>query len=293
MKATVAVYIGCALASMTLAPLARAQDAASDQEANLKQIREQIRALNWIKGPQRVQLFGNAALDLPEGYVFLNPADAAKFDAITHNIGGGTEYFLAPADMHWESHLTFKDDGYIKDDDKIDAAAILENIKQNTEAANKIRRDRGWDEMAVIGWQTPPHYDTETHRLEWAVSGKDLKSNTTVVNFNTRILGRGGVTSAVLIAQPADLTAATNDFKSTLAAFEYNPGQRYAEYKAGDKVAKYGLAALITGGAAAIAVKTGLWKVIVGALVAGWKFIAAAVVALFSGLARRFKRKDT
>ena len=147
--------------------------------------------------------------------------------------------------------------------------------------------------MEVIGWQTPPHYDAATHRLEWAVSGKDLKTNSAVVNFNTRVLGRGGVTSAVLIARPDDLTAATNDFKSTLAGFEYAPGQRYAEYKPGDKVAKYGLAALITGGAAAIAVKTGLWKVIVGGLVAGWKFVAAAAVALFTGIARRFKRKST
>ena len=145
--------------------------------------------------------------------------------------------------------------------------------------------------MEVLGWQTPPHYDTQTNRLEWAVTGKDLKSNFEVVNFNTRILGRGGVMSVVLIAVPQDMSAATDEFKSTLAGFSYSAGQRYAEYKPGDKVAKYGLAALVTGGAAAIAVKTGLWKVIVGAAVAGWKFIAAAFVALFGGLAKRFKRK--
>ena len=99
--------------------------------------------------------------------------------------------------------------------------------------------------------------------------------------------------SVVLISDPQDLSAATDEFKSTLAGFSYSAGQRYSEYKPGDKVAKYGLAALVTGGAAAIAVKTGLWKVIVGALAAGWKFIAAAFVALFGGLARRFKSKTT
>jgi len=114
------------------------------------------------------------------------------------------------------------------------------------------------------GLATSPHYETQTNRLEWAVTGKDLKSNVEVVNFNTRILGRGGVMSVVLIAEPQDLSAATDEFKSTLAGFSYSPGQRYAEYRPGDKVAKYGLAALVTGGAAAIAVKTGLWKVIVG-----------------------------
>jgi uncharacterized membrane-anchored protein len=254
-------------------------------------IRKQLRELNWIHGPQRVQLFDNSTLDVPTGYVFLNPAETAKFETLTHNISGGTQYFLAPEDMRWESHFSFTDDGYVKDDEKIDSASLLENIKDNTTAANKVRRERGWDEMEVIGWQTPPHYGTQTNRLEWAITGKDTKSNDTIVNFNTKLLGRGGVMSVVLITPPETLFASTTEFKSALSGFEYVAGQRYAEYKPGDKIAKYGLAALITGGAAAIAVKTGLWKVILGAAVAGWKFIAAACVALFGGLAKRFKRK--
>ena len=96
--------------------------------------------------------------------------------------------------------------------------------------------------------------------------------------------------SVVLVTSPELLTTAIADFKGTLSRFEYTPGQRYAEYKPGDKVAKYGLAALVTGGVAAIAVKTGLWKVLVGAIVAGWKFVAAAVLGLFSWIGRRFKR---
>jgi len=187
--------------------------------------------------------------------------------------------------------FSYSDDGYVKDDEKIDAAALLKNIEENTVAGNKMRRDRGWDEMQVVGWQTAPHYETQTNRLEWAIDGKNLRTNDVVVNFNTRILGRGGVMSAVLVSSPENLDDAIADFKSTLTGFEYLPGKRYAEYKPGDKIAKYGLAALITGGAAAIAVKTGLWKVILGGLVAGWKFIAAAAVAIFGGLARRFKRK--
>jgi hypothetical protein len=55
MKATAAVYLGCALASITLTPSAMAQSASADQEAQIKSLREQIRALNWIKGPQRVR----------------------------------------------------------------------------------------------------------------------------------------------------------------------------------------------------------------------------------------------
>jgi uncharacterized membrane-anchored protein len=291
MKSAVAAFaLGCALISPTFSSIAQDQASpAQDHDA----IRKQINELKWIRGPQEVRLFGNSTLNVPAGYVFLNPSDTAKLETITHNIGGGTEYFLAPADLHWGAHFSFKDDGYVKDDEKIDAPSLLRSIKDGTAAANKVRRERGWDEMEVTGWQTSPHYETQTNRLEWAVNGKDVRSNTDVVNFNTRILGRGGVMSAVLIANPADLSAATEEFRSTLAGFSYSAGQKYAEYRPGDKVAKYGLAALVTGGAAAIAVKTGLWKVIVTAAVAGWKFIAAAFVALFGGLSKRFKRKTS
>jgi uncharacterized membrane-anchored protein len=288
MKPTTAV---CCAALIAIGYQCLADEAPASQDAAQTELRQKLGALHWVNGPQKVQLFGNASLQVPADYLFLDQAETAKLQALQHNLSGGKEYFFAPKGGSWEVFFSYSDDGYVKDDEKIDAAALLKNIEENTVAGNKTRRDRGWDEMQVVGWQTAPHYDTQTNRLEWAIDGKNLRTNGTVVNFNTRILGRGGVMSAVLVSSPDNLDEAIADFKSTLTGLEYLPGQRYAEYKPGDKIAKYGLAALITGGAAAIAVKTGLWKVILGGLVAGWKFIAAAAVAIFGGLARRFKRK--
>jgi len=54
-------------------------------------------------------------------------------------------------------------------------------------------------------------------------------------------------------------------------------GQRYAEFRPGDKIAEYGLAALITGGAAAVALKTGLFQKF-------WKLIVLGFVALAGAL---------
>jgi uncharacterized membrane-anchored protein len=291
MKPTIAgLFIG-AVCLLTVHQSLADEPPAASQDAARAEIRQKLQALHWVNGPQQVQLYGNSSLQVPAGYVFLDQADTAKLQALQHNLSDGKEYFFAPKGGDWEVFFNFRDDGYVKDDEKIDAAALLKSIEESTLAGNKARRERGWDEMQVVGWQTPPHYDTQTNRLEWAIDGKDMRTNSVVTNFNTRILGRGGVMSAVLVSSPDGLEQAIADFKGTLVGFEYVPGQRYAEYKPGDKVAKYGLAALITGGAAAIAVKTGLWKVILGGLVAGWKFIAAAAVAIFGGLARRFKRK--
>lgn len=290
MRAVVVALLGL-LAS---APLhLHAQASAAKESSEQAEARRQFDALGWVHGPQHVELFNNSALDIPEGYRFLNPADTTKFLAMTRNLGDGKEYFIAPEDMHWGAYFSYSDDGYVKDTDKIDSDAILKSIKQGTEAANEERKKRGWDEMAVTGWQTAPHYDASTKQLEWAIAGKDLANNRVAVNFNTRILGRGGVMSVLLIANPDGLEPAIGELKSMLGNFSYLPGQRYAEYKPGDKIAKYGLAALITGGAAAIAVKTGFWKVILTGLAAGWKFIAAGAVAVFGAVSRMFKRKNT
>jgi uncharacterized membrane-anchored protein len=269
----------------------RTQPDAND--AATQEFKRQLRALNWVRGPQQVQLYDVSTLRVPKAYVFLGTADTAKLQALEKDLGSNNQYFFAPEDFHWQAFFTYTPDGYVKDDETIDANAILNNIKEGTERANEERRARGYNEMQVLGWQTPPYYDNQTHHLEWAILGKDKRTNDQVVNFNTRILGRGGVMSVVLVASPEDLPAAIGEIKDKLGGFDYQDGQRYAEYKPGDKLARYGLAALITGGAAAVAVKTGFWKIIVGALVAGWKFVAAGVVALFSGISRLFKRNRT
>jgi uncharacterized membrane-anchored protein len=284
-----AIAVGISIALFSAAP--RAQDK-PQPSSEAGEMRRQIQALHWIHGPKHVELYQKSALEIPEGYMFLNTDDTAKLEALTRNIGGSKQYFLAPEDFHWEAFFDYSDDGYVKDDQKIDADAILNGIKKGTAESNKQRREKGWNELEVTGWQTPPHYDTDTKHLEWAIIGKDLTTNASLVNFNTRILGRGGVTSVVLLSDPEHLDSAIDEFKSTLSKFSYMPGQKYAEYKSGDKLAQYGLAALITGGAAAIAIKTGFWKVLLTGLVAGWKFIAVGAAALFGGISKFFKRKQ-
>jgi uncharacterized membrane-anchored protein len=79
------------------------------------------------------------------------------------------------------------------------------------------------------------------------------------------------------------------EFEGLLGGLTFVPGQKYSEFRAGDKIAEYGLTALIAGGAAAVALKSGLlaklWKVIVVALVA----LASAMKRLFAWLKRLIK----
>lgn len=245
-------------------------------------IKEVFQSLNWVQGPQKVTA-GNASFNVADGYVFLNPGDTKRFMELLHNLSNGKEYFFAPKDMHWFAVFEFEDIGYVKDDEKIDAAALLESIKTGTEEANKEKKARGWPTMTIAGWKYPPYYDTQTKQLEWAIDGRDEKNNQ-VINFNTRLLGRHGVTSVTLVVGPDKLDVAVGEFKAALKGYEFNSGERYQEFAPGDKVAEYGLAALVAGGAAAALVKTGAAKWLGKALLAGG-------IAVLAGLKALFKRK--
>jgi uncharacterized membrane-anchored protein len=71
---------------------------------------------------------------------------------------------------------------------------------------------------------------------------------------------------------------------------EFNEGYRYAEYDAKtDKLAKYGLGALIAGGVAA---KLGLFGKLLAFVIAAKKVLITGAVAAFGFIARLFKKKD-
>jgi uncharacterized membrane-anchored protein len=75
-------------------------------------------------------------------------------------------------------------------------------------------------------------------------------------------------------------------YRALLADYSFQSGHRYAEYRQGDKVAQYGLAALIAGGAAVGAAKLGLFAWLAVFFKKAWKLIVVAVVAVAAGLRR-------
>jgi uncharacterized membrane-anchored protein len=257
--------------------------------------------LNWIPGPRTVDLGKVAQLNLPAGYVFLSAADTRKLQEAMGNVPDGDEIGLvAPAseDDSWFVIFDYRDVGYVKDDEKdnIDAKAILNGIREGTEEANKVRKQKGIPGVHVVGWQQPPSYDARTHNLTWGILGKDDEGGK-VVNFNVRLLGRRGYVSATLVEDSAKIAAARPHLDTLLSAFSYKSGHRYAEFRSGDKVAEYGLVALVAGGAGAVAAKTGLLAALFKVLAKAGKAIVlliaaglAAVKKLLSSLFRNDSR---
>jgi uncharacterized membrane-anchored protein len=140
----------------------------------------------------------------------------------------------------------------------------------------------------VVGWQEKPYYDASTHNLSWAILAKD-DGGDQVVNFNVRLLGRRGYVSATLVDDPTKIADARPQLDGILAAFSYKSGSKYAEFRSGDKVAEYGLMALVAGGAGAAAAKTGLLAAFGKLLVKGGKAVVLLVVAAFAAVGKFLK----
>jgi len=237
--------------------------------------------INWTKGPAKAELKSLAEVQVPEGFMFTSAKGTQKLLEAMGNPTSGSELgFLAPTSLVWFVVFEFADVGYVKDDDKdkLDADKLLKSIKEGTEAANKYREKMGAAPLHITGWEIPPRYNEQTHNLEWAIRGESEGSP--VINYNTRLLGRKGVMEVNLVIDPEKLSAAMPAYQALLTDYSYKQGERYAEYRSGDKLAKYGLAALITGGAAAIAVKTGLFAGLILFFKKAAKLVVLAVLAV-------------
>jgi uncharacterized membrane-anchored protein len=254
-------------------------------------IMKKVEALDWKYASTPGNIAGKATIKLDDGLRFLDSKNTSEFLTLNGNLPQPNMFTVATKTLSWFSVFKFLDEGYVKDDEKIDADGLLKTLKENNVASSEERKKRGLPGLFLEGWFIAPRYDVDTKRLEWATL---LRSDggEKVVNFSTKILGRGGHMDVVLVSDPQNLEADIKEFKGALRGFEYVPGERYAEWKPGEKVAAYGLGALVLGGAAAVATKKGFWALLAGLFAAGWKLIAGLAVAALAGLGSLFKKKN-
>jgi len=246
-------------------------------------------------GPATITLRDQAQISLPEGYSFIPPKEgAALMDAMGNQTDENFLGLIFPqSQAEWFVTVDFDPAGYIKDDDAKDwdADELLDSLKEGTEAANEHRKEVGVPPIEVTRWIEKPNYDAGTHRLVWSAEIKDIGSSgeDAGVNYNTYVLGREGYVSLNLVTSVAAVESHKPAARELLAAVNFNDGKRYSDFNAStDKVAAYGLAALVGGLAAK---KLGLLAT-VGLLLAKFgKLLIVGVAAAGAGIAKFFKGK--
>ena len=242
-----------------------------------------------------------ATLRLTPAFRYLNPADTRKVlvelwgnppESVGETMGA-----IVPADAGvmdaegWLIIVSYEDSGHVSDEDAagIDYADLLKEMQQATLDGNKERLKQGYERLELVGWAEAPHYDSQAKKIYWA---KQLKFGDTpppdTLNYNIRVLGRTGYLDLTAVASMAQLPMINQRVNEILSTVTFNPGSRYEEFDASsDHVAEYGIAGLIAGGVLA---KAGFFKVLLAALLAGWKFVAAGLVVVVGLIAKFFRR---
>ena len=277
-----------------------AADASTDpRQQQVKATREAARNA-MVRGPASVPLRDQATLSLPEGFGFIPRKEAAALMTLMGNRTGdefvGLLVPLSSQDAgggQWFVSMQYDPAGYIKDDDAQhwDADKLLQSLKDGTEAGNAERTGAGIPPLKVTRWIQSPRYEGGEHRLTWSaeVMRKDGTDTDPGINYNTYILGREGYMSLNLVTATSTVDEDKTAAAKLLSAVDFKSGKRYTDFNSStDKVAAYGLAALVAGVAAK---KLGLLALIGVTLAKFAKVIFIAVAAFGAGISRWIKAR--
>jgi uncharacterized membrane-anchored protein len=247
-----------------------------------------------------IVLPGNiATLKLPASFRYLAPADAERVlvDAWGNPPGAKTLGMIVPAaagpldEQGWGVVITYDKDGHVKDGDadSIKYDELLKEMQESIAESNAARKEKGYGTMALLGWAEAPRYDKASHKLYWAKELKFDGAEHNSLNYNIRVLGREGVLVLNAVAGMDQIGHIRGEMQTVTAFTEFNPGNRYADFDSKtDKVAEYGLAALVAGGVAA---KLGFFGKLFALLLAFKKLIFVGLAVAGTSLFKLFGRK--
>ncbi len=241
---------------------------------------------------------GVATLNVPENFYYLNPNDAEKILVEVWGnppgAGANTLGMLFPIEGtpfdsdNWGVSIEYIEDGYVSDSDadEIDYDDLLANMQESTRNENKARAEQGYEPIELVGWAANPFYDKQSHKLHWAQELKFGNQSPNTLNYNIRVLGRKGILLLNFIAGMEQKEIIDSKLDTVLALAEFDEGSRYEDFDPSiDKVAAYGLGALVAG---KVIAKTGF---LAAALIFLKKFGVLIVIGIGVLLGKLFKRK--
>jgi uncharacterized membrane-anchored protein len=287
----------CGLAFALAALLAQAQ--AEPDAARKAEFKAAVEAVNSsaVPGPSEVKLGDQALLKLPAGMAWVPQPAAGR---LMQAMGNSRDPQLlglvrGSADADWLVLARFEASGYIKDDDAKDwnVDDLFKSLKEGTEEGNKQRREMGFPPLEIVGWVQKPSYDAATHRLVWSMAAKSPGESDAEqsINYNTYALGRDGYMTLNLITARASIERDKPAAHTLLSALQFDDGKRYEDFNSStDRMAEYGLAALVAGVAAK---KLGLIAVVLAFAAKFAKVLLLAGAGVIAVAAKFFKRKPT
>lgn len=278
-----------------------------DQQSQVELTQEDLEYIAWaeeiweslnpetglVKIPE-----ANATLMVPDNFYFLNSRDADRVlvEVWGNPPGHETLGMLFPAEFtpfdedSWAVTIGYEEDGYVSDEDAddIDYGKLLSEMRQDTKEESNYRVEEGYDSIELVGWAASPYYDAEAHKLHWAQELKFGGQELTTLNYNIRVLGRKGVLVLNFVADMSQRDVIDTNLDTVLELADFDQGARYGDFNPEfDKVAGYGIGALVAG---KLAAKTGL---IAAAIIFLKKFGIIIIVGLGALIKKMWSRRKS
>lgn len=246
-----------------------------------------------------VKISDQAVLKVPYGNIFIPREQAVKISEAMGNFHNELLQGLVLPDsslvQNWMVYISYENSGYVTDEDQesLNPDELLTIIKDSTDKDNKLRKEKGIGKLNIKKWLEEPTYDKGNHQLIWSLlaeeSDIETDQKTPIVNYKANMLGRDGIFSFVLVTDERLINENKSKIKEVLKNIAYNEGRRYEDFLPGsDKVAGYGLAALVTGVAAK---KMGLFAILGVFLVKAGKFLLLIPVLLANKIKKFFSKE--
>lgn len=223
---------------------ALAQQDARPDALTQEQRQAEIRQLGWLSGSQHLDS-SKSILALPDGFRLVKNADAKRLDELI-NAHSASEVEAIVVGDHGLIYFTHTDDGYVTEDDwsSVDVKAMIDQISQGTEAGNAQRQAQGLPPVHVAGWLQEPVFDKDNNMVHWAIQATE-DGGDALVNAVTLKLDRYGYERINWATSLAEYTPTGGAADVMLAAQSFEPGARYSDHVSADKVAGYGIGALV------------------------------------------------
>ena len=117
----------------------------------------EILALAWQRGPTGGSIGGAATIKIRDGQAFLDGPNTRRFLELNQNPPRDNHYTLVAQDFAWFAVFFFESSGYVRDDEKLDADALLKSLRDSDKPSNEERKRLGMPPIYTVGWHVPPH----------------------------------------------------------------------------------------------------------------------------------------
>lgn len=295
------LFILCLFSSLSASQDQSLSENSEEWTQHEKEIIASLRTavLASIQGANKIHLADQGYLDLPAGYIFIPEKEGREYINILGNqVGPEFIGLIMPEDnpFAWFITVSFVKSGYIRDDDakNLKPEDLLKFIRKQTEKENIKRMKLGGIPIEIVSWIHPPTYNSENHQLIFSTLIHERVSQDNfdkTGNYSVLVLGREGIFSLKLVVYGETFDEAKNILSAVKAPY-FKPGKTYADFCVDtDRVAEFGLAALIVGIGAK---KVGLLAGIGVFLTKIWYFLVMAfliVLAKSKNTIRRFLKK--